>query len=177
MSDDAFQTPANHSPMSRRAVLGAGALAAGAGVSFVGAALAGDKGHEGHMDHMNHAEHMNHAGHGASSSHKALIDAAALCLKEGEICAAHCVASLGTGDTSLKACLTTVMATLPMCDALMRFAAMDAPRLKELAKVCRDVCDDCEKECKKHAEHHAVCKACGEACAACIKECDKLTKA
>jgi len=153
---------------SRRSVL-TGALIASAGLTAVlSSAFAGEPAHD-HMANMGHGEHG-----GSASPHRALIDTAIDCIKNAEICAAHCVASLATGDTSLKDCLSTVLATQPMCSALARFAAIDAPRLKELAKLCIDVCDDCEKQCKKHAEHHAVCKACGEACAACIKECKKL---
>ena len=77
---------------------------------------------------------------------------------------------LGTGDTSLKGCLRSVSEMMPMWLTLARLAALDALRLKELAKVCGDVCDDCLKECKKHADHNAACKACAETCEACNKE-------
>ncbi|MFA5951255.1 MAG: four-helix bundle copper-binding protein [Hyphomicrobium sp.] len=152
---------AGNQPTSRRSVL-AGALVASAGLTAVlSRAFAGDPTHD-HMDG------------GGASPNGALIIAATDCVRNAEICAAHCVAALATGDTSLKDCHRAVLAMQPMCSALARFAAIDAPRLKELAKLCIDVCDDCEKQCKKHAEHHAVCKACGEACAACIKECRTL---
>ncbi len=121
-------------------------------------------------------DHHQHAGHDGAR-HKALIDVALKCVGSGEVCLDHCYKLLGTGDTSLKDCVRTVSAMLPMCAALIRFAALDASRLKELAKLCIDVCADCETECKKHQEHHALCRACAESCAECIGACKKLIAA
>ncbi|NOT72367.1 MAG: four-helix bundle copper-binding protein [Hyphomicrobium sp.] len=161
--------------VSRRAALASG-LAAGAAVAGVFAggppARAADKAdpHAGHdMGTM-----TDHSGHGGAPKHQALIDAALHCVNKGEVCIDHCIQLLSKGDTSLKDCIRSVSAMLPMCGALAKMAALDAPRLKAFAKVCRDVCADCETECKKHQDHHALCKACAESCAACIKECDKL---
>jgi Cys-rich four helix bundle protein (predicted Tat secretion target) len=165
-------------PLSRRAALGFAAAAVTLGA---GAALAAD-GHEG-MDHgamdhsgMDHSK-MDHSGmdHSAmGSKHKAVIDTASDCIAKGEVCVAHCLEMLKAGDTSLVDCMKSVSIMMPMCAALMRLAALDATRLKELAAVCKDVCSDCEAECKKHADKHAVCKACMESCTACIKECKAL---
>ncbi len=117
-----------------------------------------------------------HAGHGSdAAAHQPLLDAALACLNTGNVCMEHCIRQLGAGDTSLKECIKTVSVMLPMCETLARLAALDAPRLKEFAKVCADVCDDCEKECRKHA-HHAQCKNCGEACEDCSAECRKLLR-
>jgi Cys-rich four helix bundle protein (predicted Tat secretion target) len=172
--------------MSRRATLTAGltaGLAAGAAfaasVGGTSRALAEDKSdpHAG-MDHS----HMDHSkmDHGAMdmgsapAKHQALIDKALHCVNTGEVCLNHCIGLLSKGDTSIKDCVRSVSIMLPMCATLAKLGALDAARLKEFAKVCRDVCADCEKECNKHNDHHAVCKACAESCAACIKECDKL---
>lgn len=154
--------------LSRRGLLGAGAVLA---------ALAAAPAHA-EEDHQNHEGHAApaadaHAGHAAAPKHKALIDSALKCVNLGEVCVAHCLSLLSTGDTSLKDCVRSVQVMLPMCAALARAGALDAQRLKDIAKVCIDICDDCEKECKKHAEHHAACKACGESCAECIAECKK----
>lgn len=113
----------------------------------------------------------------SSAKHGALIRTAAECLGVAEVCQAHCIKLLGTGDTSMKACMGLVAATLPMCEALIRLAALDAPRLAEFSKVCIGVCADCEAECRKHADHHAECRDCADACAACIKACKAVTGA
>lgn len=171
-------------PLSRRAALG---LAAAAAAMGAGAALAADDPHAGHdmgdmdhskmdhskMDHggMDHSK-MDHSMHG--TKHKAVIDTASACIAKGEICVAHCIELMKGGDTAMADCMKSVSIMMPMCAALVRLAALDAKRLKELAAVCEDVCADCEAECKKHADKHAVCKACMESCTACIKECKAL---
>ena len=156
------QTPGMH----RRAVLAT--LAASGTLLSMGAARAQDE----HMHH--HDGHDEHASHGEVARHKALVDSALECVKRGEVCISHCISSLGQGDTSLKDCLRSVLTMMPSCEALARLAALDAPRLKEFAKVCGDICADCQAECKKHQDHHAACKACGEACGACADECRKI---
>lgn len=143
---------------SRREIL-AGAALAGLAVPLAGRAAA-------------KSEHQHHGSHHAELTRLALD-----CVGHGEACVAHCVKVLGTGDPSLADCLVTVNAMLPMCAALARYAATDAKRLKQLAKVCIDVCDDCAKECEKHAAEHEECKVCGESCVACIKACKKLIAA
>lgn len=165
----------------RRTVLAA-SLAGAAGLAAMaasGARAAED--HQNHGDHgaakvehAGHGDHSGHAGHGGPSKHQALIDSALKCVGRGEVCVDHCLTLMATGDTSLKDCLRSVQIMMPMCSALMRAAAFDTPRLKEIAKVCLDICADCEKECKKHAEHHTACKACMESCADCIAECKKV---
>lgn len=160
---------------TRRALLAAGTgLAAALYASSTARAEDAAPDHS-KMDHsqMDHSK-MDHAamGHGsADAKYQKLIDAAHHCVNKGEVCLDHCISLLSKGDTSIKDCIRTVSAMLPMCQTLSRLAALDAKRLKEFAKVCADVCADCEAECKKHAEHHAICKACQESCAACIKEC------
>ena len=120
------------------------------------------------------AAEVEHHHHGGAWPHQNLIDAGLTCVNRGEVCVAHCIDLLGRGDTSLKDCIKAVSAMTPMCALLARYAALDAPRLKELAKVCLGVCDDCAAECKKHADKHEVCKACQESCEACAKACKEL---
>jgi Cys-rich four helix bundle protein (predicted Tat secretion target) len=145
--------------IDRRAV-----LAAGAGFA---AALAAGTAHAA-------GEHDHHMDHGATAPHQAVIDAALACVNRGDVCADHCIALLGKGDTAMADCLHSVSVMLPMCATLAKLAALDAKRLGEFAKVCIDVCADCEAECKKHAEKHAACKACADSCASCIKACKTL---
>jgi Cys-rich four helix bundle protein (predicted Tat secretion target) len=162
---------ASGAPATRRQALSFGGAAFAAG-ALGAAAMAQAEPADPHAGHDHHAHH----GH-ASSQHQALIDAAQACVVRAEACVPHCVSLLGKGDTSLAECLESVLAMTPVCEAASRLAALDAPRLKDLVKVCSDVCDDCEKVCRKHAEHHAVCKACAESCAAFVKEAKKLIDA
>jgi len=166
--------------VTRRQVLSSGAAS---GLVLAAAAAAADpaSGQEEHkhhdMEHMDHAaggKEQNTHDHNAPAKHKALIDSAFACLNHGEICINHCLTTLSTGDTSLKDCMRSVSVMMPMCAALARAGALEASRLKDIAKVCIDICADCETECKKHAEHHAACKACGQSCADCIAECKKV---
>lgn len=109
--------------------------------------------------------------------HESLIASASACLTAAEICHAHCLRLLGSGDTSLKICAPLVSATLPVCGALIRLATLEHARLKEFAAACINVCADCEAECRKHESHHAECKRCADACADCIKACKALIAA
>lgn len=179
MTRHAQDAPAQPRPsVDRRSalLLGSGALAGAATLlGVVGPAAAQkDDPHAGHdmHDHHRHGEH----GH-TDSQHQALIEVALDCVAKGEACVPHCVDLMATGDTSLADCLRSVSAMMPLCSAAARFAALDAPRLKAVAKLCGDICDDCEKVCRKHAEHHQVCKACADSCAAFVKESRKLTDA
>ena len=149
----------SRSATSRRAVLTSAAVA-GLMLPFVRNASAVTSGHHDH--HTKHQE---------------LIDLALTCVGRGEVCAKHCIDVLGTGDTSLKDCLISVNEMIPMCNTLSRFAALEAKRLEQLAKVCIDVCNDCAKECEKHAEEHEECKVCGEACVDIVKACEALIAA
>ena len=99
-----------------------------------------------------------------------LLELALSCVIRGEACIDHCAKQLGAGDTSMKDCMNSVSTMLPMCTAVARFAAFDAPRLKQVVKLCVDVCSDCEKECRKHEQHHAQCKNCADSCAAFVRE-------
>ncbi|MBS0243981.1 MAG: four-helix bundle copper-binding protein [Proteobacteria bacterium] len=98
------------------------------------------------------------------SSLKAVVAAADRCEKRGTVCRAHCIRLIRKGDISLVECRRLVEAMLPVCAAVGKLASQNAPRFKDLAKVCLAVCADCEAECRKHAAHHAECKGCMEAC-------------
>lgn len=148
----------DRSGANRRDVLAAAALAGLAG-PLVTAARA----ETAHHDH--------------GDGHQALTDLALTCVGRGEACVAHCIQVMGEGDTSLRDCLTSVNEMLPMCATLARYAAVDAKRLKRLARVCIDVCDDCAAECEKHARDHVECKVCGEACRFLIEACKDLVAA
>ena len=151
--------------VTRRSILAASAV--GLSVLAAGRTLAED-------EHAHHKQAAAGHDHGAPAKYQALVDAALKCVARGEVCVGHCLGMLSTGDTSLKDCMRSVQVMMPMCAVLARAGALDASRLKDIAKVCLDVCEDCEKECKKHAEHHAACKACAESCADCIAECKKV---
>jgi Cys-rich four helix bundle protein (predicted Tat secretion target) len=160
------------SMLSRRSVVTLSAASAFALAAT--AARADDKaGSDAGSDAGSHDGGDNQSGR---AKYKALIDTAQACVYRGDVCVDHCIEMLSAGKTELKDCLASVRAMLPMCDSLSKLALLDAPRLKEFAKVCAAVCEDCEKECRKH-EKHAICKACAESCSACIKECKKLDAA
>lgn len=150
--------------MNRRDMLvGLGAVAITAGV----AAAADDKGDAGHAAH---------AGHGDMGAHKnqALIDASFDCVKKGDICINHCLASFAAADTSLAACAKSVIEAMAACSALATLAAQDSKNLPAFAKAAMAVCKDCEDECRKHEKKHMTCKDCADACAKCLAECKKL---
>lgn len=178
MANEATSTVSEIGLSRRQALYAGGAVLAAGGLAFAGAARAEHEGHDhGAHDHGSH-DHHAHGEHGkADSQHQALIEAAQHCMASAEACVPHCISLLGKGDTSLAECLESVLAISPVCGAVARLASLDAPRLKDLAKVCSDICADCEKVCRKHAEHHKVCKDCADSCAAFVKEAKKLTDA
>jgi len=120
------------------------------------------------------ATHDHSQMHGGHNQNNALIDDALACIKTGEICMAHCVSSLKSGETELAKCLETAQAAVQACQLLVSFAANNSSHLPALAKLCVDVCGDCAKECKKHAKKHKTCKDCFDACEACVESCKKV---
>lgn len=121
-----------------------------------------------------HSGHIHPAVVGGAAPNQKLVDTASDCVKAGEACIAHCLASFATGDTSLAACARSVDQMLSVCATLQKLASAGSPHLAGLAKVALAICDDCEAECRKHGDHHATCKACGEACHACAEECRRV---
>jgi len=117
------------------------------------------------------------AQHGAASAgpwvkNAALVDAAAECVKAGEVCREHCLTLLRTGDESMAKCSETVSTMLPMCRALEALAIQGSPYLKAQAALCAKACRDCEAACKVHANHHETCKRCMETCQRCAAACE-----
>jgi Cys-rich four helix bundle protein (predicted Tat secretion target) len=117
-------------------------------------------------DHEHHAK-----GAAGTTPRDSLVRAAADCVGRGEVCQAHCVEQLATGDTMLAECARRVNEMLALCGALRAVAAQGAPSLPALARVTDEVCRTCEEECRRHEDHHATCRACADACAACRREC------
>jgi protein SCO1 len=158
------------SQVNRRLLLGGSVAALGIGV--------------GALQHLQAQQHPNHRGPAAKSHkrpeyhgrHGELVAAAQACLAKGEVCMRHCIAALSTGDTSLVDCLKTVTAMLPICQALERYAIIDARHLRELSRLSTTVNTECEAECRRHADHHNACKDCADACAACVSACNKLNE-
>ncbi|HUM12996.1 MAG TPA: Csp1 family four helix bundle copper storage protein [Myxococcaceae bacterium] len=109
-----------------------------------------------------------------ASAGKELVQLAAECTEVGELCQAHCLQLLATGDTSLATCARSVTLMLAMCRALMSASAQGSSRLKEIARACGLVCRDCEAACKPHAGHHDICRRCMESCRACAAACEKV---
>ena len=166
MSKHIMQSNQDNVSLARRQTLKV-TCALGAGLAAV--LTSGNWANAQNVDHAARAGHEGHTATGPAK-YQDLIDAALACVNRGEVCFDHCAKQLGTGDTSLKDCMNSVATTLPMCTAVARFAAFDAPRLKEVARLCVDICTDCEKECRKHEQHHAQCKNCADSCAAFIRE-------
>jgi protein SCO1 len=163
---------AGSSKLNRRLLLGGSVAALGIGVGAFE-----------HLQAQNHA-HPRRGGaagkaqkgpdyHGRNAE---LVTTTRACLQKGEACLRHCVASLSSGDTSLVDCLKTVTAMLPICQALERYAVIDARHLRELVRLCMAVNAECEAECRRHADHHDACKDCADACAACISACTKVAE-
>jgi Cys-rich four helix bundle protein (predicted Tat secretion target) len=117
------------------------------------------------------AGHEHH--HTGAAAHQALIDATHECMAAGDACIQHCIDRLSAGDKTLGDCARSVEQMVAMVTAVSKLAAQNAPRLKELAKICGKACRDCEAECRKH-EQHPPCKRCAEACVKCAAECDKV---
>jgi Cys-rich four helix bundle protein (predicted Tat secretion target) len=102
------------------------------------------------------------------------------CVQTGNACIRHCVELLGGGDTTLKACMQTVLDMTAVCTSLAEVAGLataPTPTLRAYVAACAQYCRDCAAACKKHANHHDVCKACMESCDRCADACDALTKA
>jgi Cys-rich four helix bundle protein (predicted Tat secretion target) len=102
-----------------------------------------------------------------------LAAAAHGCQAMGEACLAHCIALLGSGDTSMAGCAAAVFDMLAVMRGLGAVATSGGKRLADLARVAAGFCKDCEAECRKHEGHHATCRECAEACARTVTACAK----
>ena len=119
-------------------------------------------------------DHSQHAHHQAGPANKALLAAAADCVRTGQVCIDHCLELFAEGDKSTAACARSVNQLVPVCEALQELAALNSKYLARYARVALDMCKDCEDECRKHEKEHQACKDCADACAACAKECQKI---
>jgi Cys-rich four helix bundle protein (predicted Tat secretion target) len=110
-----------------------------------------------------------------AAKNKELVDAAADCVKTGNVCLEHCLHLLRNGDKSIAKCSASVSQLVPMCRALEALAIQDATQLKAHAATCGKVCRECEEACKVHASHHESCKRCMDSCKRCAEACEKFT--
>lgn len=94
----------------------------------------------------------------------ALVAAAGKCITAGEICLAHCIASLAAGETMLAECARAVHDMLAVCRMIATLGSSGSAHLAAAAALCDAVCRDCKAACDKHGTMHPECKACGEAC-------------
>jgi Cys-rich four helix bundle protein (predicted Tat secretion target) len=108
------------------------------------------------------------------AKNKELADAAAECVRTGNVCLEHCLTLLRSGDKSIAKCSATVAQLVPMCRALEALAIQDATQLKAHAATCGRVCRECEVACKVHASHHESCRRCMESCQRCGAACEKM---
>lgn len=102
------------------------------------------------------------------------MTAAAKCIAAGDICLAHCLASLAAGETMLAECARAVHEMLAVCRMVSTLGASGSAHLGRAAALCDAVCRDCKAACDKHAAMHAECKACGEACGEMLAQVAKL---
>jgi Cys-rich four helix bundle protein (predicted Tat secretion target) len=117
------------------------------------------------------ARAQKHEGHGSGES--TLADASAHCVRRGEACLAHCLALLGSGDTSMAACAKNAAEMTALARSMLTLAASGSKRQKALAKIVGESAKDCEAECRKHADKHPVCHDCAESCMRLAAECAK----
>lgn len=158
--------------LNRRTLLGGAAtLAAVAGTQL----LAQEQ--EEHQGHQGQPREGDHAQGGANNS--ALIDAAAHCVRTGQVCVNHCiaVASQDQRYSDLLKCAVAAQELIACCQTYGVLAANNSTHLKAYAEVAMKICQACEAECNKHWEHHMPCKSCAASCASCISETRKLLEA
>jgi len=153
----------NDSTSSRRDFMVRASAAAAA--LAAGAAVADQHGGQHKKKHQHH-HHQQPDG--------ALVRSALHCVRDGRLCADHCIDLLKTGDTTLADCLDRVSELAQACDTLAWMASHQSPHLPAYARVTIDVCKDCREECLKHAETHEICGTCADSCEDCIKECERV---
>lgn len=147
--------------MERRefiSTLGASTLGAVAAAASVSSALAEDK---------------KPVAHHHPAQYKALSDAAAKCVLDGNNCLRHCFGMLSMDDTSMAACTKATFDTIAGCAALESLSSVNSPFTPTMAKAVAAICEACKKECDKFPEV-AECNAMGAACKTCAEECHKI---
>ena len=93
-----------------------------------------------------------------------LADAALECVHHGEMCLAHCIMLLSSGDKSMAACAAAVNDMRVAMVALAGIASHGGARTNEFAKAAVKFCVDCEAACRPHETMHAICKQCADSC-------------
>lgn len=101
----------------------------------------------------------------------ALLLSARNCLEQGIKAKSYCLERIAAGDDSVKPCLKTIEAMLPVCGALAKLEEIKAKRLKEMAKLATSFLTDCQRACQKQSKAHIQLSGCAIACAACAQEC------
>lgn len=119
-----------------------------------------------------HAEGKAAVQHHHPPLHKALADAAAKCVNDGNNCLRHCFGMISMNDASMADCTKATYDTIAACNALNALAAVNSPHTAAFAKAVADVCTACKKECDKFPDV-AECRDMGAACQACADECKK----
>ncbi|WP_424363850.1 four-helix bundle copper-binding protein [Methylocystis parvus] len=116
-------------------------------------------------------------GKGAAHHHpplyKALSDARAKCVLEGNNCLRHCFGMLSMDDASMADCTKATYDVIAACGALESLAAVNSPHTPAFAKVVYEVCTACKKECDKFPQVDE-CRDMGASCKACAEECKKM---
>lgn len=112
-----------------------------------------------------------HEGHAAEAAKKApatpttiVFDNAIALRALGEMCIAFCLDNIPK-DPSLVECARTAKEMLAVNGAIEGLAAMDSPRLAEVATATLAVYSNCQKICEKHESHHKICRECAKQCA------------
>lgn len=119
------------------------------------------------------AEEGKKVAHHHPPKYKALSDAAAKCVLEGNNCLRHCFGMLSMDDSSMAECTKATFETIAACAALESLSSVNSNFTPAMAKVVAGVCDACKKECDKFPEV-AECNAMGAACKTCADECKKI---
>ena len=148
----------------RDLLIGAGLLAASAGIA----------GAEHHEHGHEHGEGHKHFEAQRYKRRAELVAAAEECISKGRACISHCMETFLAGETAMAECAFAVQQMLPVCNATADLAAFDSTQLKAIARACIEVCKSCEDACRKHQDHHPECRACADACAALIAEAGKV---
>ena len=122
-------------------------------------------------------EHSHHEGSAHSHHHpakyKALTEAAAKCVLDGENNMRHCLEMVAMNDTSMAQCLKLTHETIAACRGLESLAAVNSSFTQATAKIVDQICSACKKECDKFLQYEE-CRAMAEACRKCAEECARV---
>jgi Cys-rich four helix bundle protein (predicted Tat secretion target) len=99
---------------------------------------------------------------------------AAACVSTGQVCLAHCIRTLSTGDKTMGDCAKSINQLLAICGALESLTAQGSAFVPAMAKIALESCNRCAELCKPHTDHHPECRACYESCLECAKQCKAI---